>query len=417
MPVEYLVRLPTLHKKQLEILKSPAKRKIIRAGRRFGKTWFAADLAVERFLDGHRILYAAPTTEQLERFWYLCKDFLGDLLNHPAFYKNESQHVIEREGTENRIRAKTAWNADTLRGDFADLLILDEWQLMDDNAWGLVGAPMLLDNDGDALFIYTPPSLRSRSRSRASDPQHAARMFKRAVAEEKQAIANKLPSRWQAFAGSSFDNPTISRQALDDITKDMTDVAYRQEILAEDIDDVPGALWKRDIIERNRVPLSPELEDFDLIVVAVDPSISSTGDETGIIVCARKGSQFYVLEDSSIQGSPDTWSSVVTFLYNKYQANYVIAEGNQGGEMVTSVIRNVDPSVPVILVHASRGKHTRAEPVAVIYEKDRVHHVGSFQQLEDEMCLWLPGDPSPNHMDALVWGITYLSGGVMPQVY
>src|SRR5689334_19073063 len=116
--IEYTVRLPTLHPKQEAILNSPAKRKVIRAGRRFGKTWVAADIACEAFLAGRRILYTAPTGEQTERFWYLIKDFMVDLFQDKSFYKNETEHIIERPGTINRIRAKTAWNADTLRGDF-----------------------------------------------------------------------------------------------------------------------------------------------------------------------------------------------------------------------------------------------------------------------------------------------------------
>ncbi len=415
--VEYEVRLPILHPKQLEILQSKAKRKIIRAGRRFGKTWVAADIAVEAFLDGRRVLYTAPTSEQTERFWYLITDFLRDPLKASVYYKNETEHLIERTGSTNRIRAKTAWNADTLRGDFADLIIFDEWQLTDENAWGLVGAPMLLDNDGDAIFIYTPPSLRSRSSSKAKDPRHAAKLFKRAEEEMKKATANNLPIRWQVFTGSSFDNPKISKQALADITEDMTSLAYRQEILAEDVDEVPGALWKRDIIEKNRAKKAPKIEQYDLIVVGVDPSATSTGDEAGIVCCGRMGNDYYVLEDASIQGSPETWAKAAVALFYKYQANYIIAESNNGGEMVKSVFNQVDQQAPVILVHASRGKHTRAEPIAVTYERGFTHHVGAFPALEDEMCIWLPGDTSPNRMDALVWAMTYLLGGAMPQIY
>lgn len=415
--MELTVKLPVLHPGQVAILESPAKRKVIRAGRRFGKTWVAADIAVEEFLDGRRVLYTAPTGEQTERFWFLVKDFLGELFDNPSFYKNETEHIIERPGTPVRIRAKTAWNADTLRGDFADLIIFDEWQLTDENAWGLVGAPMLLDNDGDAIFIYTPPSMRSRSVSKAKDPMHAAKMFKRAQEEMVAADKEGRQSRWQTFSGSSFDNPNLSREALDSITSDMSSLAYRQEILAEDIDEVPGALWTRNVIEKNRLRRAPAIEEYELIVVGVDPSATSTGDEAGVVVCARRGNDFYVLEDASLQGSPEQWASAAVTMYYKYKANYIIAESNQGGEMVSNVMRQVDLGAPVVLVHASRGKFTRAEPVAVVYTKNIVHHVGSFTQLEDEMCIWLPGDPSPNRMDAMVWAMTYLIGGVNPQVY
>src|ERR1051325_7394577 len=145
------------------VLSSNAKRIIIRAGRRGGKTIGVVILAIQAFLAGRRVLYVAPTAEQLATFWREVKLALAELVAAGVFYKNETEHIIEVWGTNQRIRAKTAWNADTLRGDYADLLILDEWQLMDESAWEEVGAPMLLDNNGDAVFIYTPPSLRSQT--------------------------------------------------------------------------------------------------------------------------------------------------------------------------------------------------------------------------------------------------------------
>jgi len=120
------VELRRPHKKQRRFIYSRAKRKIIRTGRRFGKTVASAILAVEAFLDGRRVLYAAPTQEQLDTFWNEVKNALKEPLDAGVFHKNETRHIIERVGTQQRIRAKTAWNADTLRGDYADLLILDE---------------------------------------------------------------------------------------------------------------------------------------------------------------------------------------------------------------------------------------------------------------------------------------------------
>ena len=153
--MELTVRLRRPHPKQAEFIDSTAQRKVIRAGRRGGKTTGAATLAVKAFLAGRRVLYATPTQEQVERFWVECKRALAEPLDKGIFYKHEGRHIIELTGTEQRVRAKTASNADTLRGDYADLLILDEYQLMNADAWGLVGAPMLLDNNGNCLFIYT----------------------------------------------------------------------------------------------------------------------------------------------------------------------------------------------------------------------------------------------------------------------
>ena len=391
------ITLPTPHEHQARFIDNPAKRKVIRAGRRGGKTVGMSVYAVEQFLAGHRVLYAAPTADQLDTFWRHIKASLREPVDLGVFKKDETLHSIDLAGTEQRIRAKTAWNADTLRGDYADVLILDEWQLMSEDAWDRVGAPMLLDNDGDAVFIYTPPSLQSRSVSKARDPQHAAKMFKRAAADTS--------GRWAAFTFKSADNPHISRDALADISRDMTSLAYRQEILAEDVDEAPGALWTRDAIEAARVLLAP---DCELVTVGVDPSATSTGDEAGIVTAGRSGNQFFMLADDSVQGSPETWARAAVTAYHRHKADCIVAESNNGGEMVASVIRQVDSNVPVRLVYASRGKQTRAQPVAVIYEQGRGHHVGSFPALEDELCLWVPGDPSPNRLDALVWAGTYL---------
>jgi len=394
------VKLRKPHHRQQEFIDSPAKRKIIRAGRRGGKTVGMAIFAVKRFLEGRRVLYATPTEDQIGAFWYEVKRALQDAIDARVFIKNETMHYVELAGTKQRIRAKTAYNSDTLRGDFADVLILDEWQLMDEDAWGTVGAPMLLDNDGDAIFIYTPPSLNSRSVSKAKDPRHAAKMF-RAAQEDTS-------GRWAAFTFPSSDNPHLSKNALQEIAQDMTALAYRQEVLAEDVDEAPGALWTRGMIEGGRVGIYPEL---DYVVIGVDPSATSGGDEAGVIVAGRADQSYYIIADHTIQGSPLTWAgkAIDAFMLNK--ANIIVAESNQGGEMVSQTIHNIDKDVPVKLVFASRGKATRAEPISALYERGLVHHVGHFYALEDEMCMWVPGDKSPNRMDALVWALTELSRG------
>ena len=395
---EYTVHLPSPHPKQDEFIHCPAKRIVCRSGRRSGKTVGVSILAVEKFLAGRRFLYGAPTTEQVERFWTTVTRALYEPIKAGIFTKNETEHLIELPGTENRIRAKTCWNSATLRGDYADVLALDEFQLMDEDTWDTVGAPMLLDNNGDAIFIYTPPSLHSRSASKARDPQHAAKLYKKAAADTS--------GRWAAFTFSSMDNPYISAEALSEITKDMSALAYRQEIKAEDVDEAPGAMWTRDIIEKNRVFDLPEL---DYIVVGVDPTATSTGDEAGIITAGRCGEEKYTLSDDSVQGSPVTWARAAITAYHKFKANKIVAEVNNGGEMVELTIHTIDPSVPVEMVNASRGKATRAEPVSAVYEQGHGHHVGSFPLLEDEMCLWIPGDASPNRMDALVWAYTAIA--------
>ena len=186
----------------------------------------------------------------------------------------------------------------------------------------------------------------------------------------------------------------------------------RQELEAEILDDTPGALWKRDALEVLRLTKHPDLAR---IVIGVDPAITSDegSDETGIIgagVGASDG-HGYVLEDASLRGTPHQWASAAVTLYHKLQADRIVAEANQGGEMVAHTIHTIDPNVPVTLVHASRGKVARAEPVAALYEQQRCHHVGAFPALEDQMTTWTFGDASPDRLDALVWTLTALVVG------
>jgi len=403
MVKELVVAIPEPHPSQLEFIRSSVKRKIIRAGRRSGKTVGVAILALEQFLKGRRVLYAAPVQDQVNRFWYEVTRALAEPIDSQVLYKNETEHLIEVPRTLQAIRAKTAWNADTLRGDYADLLILDEYQLMNEDTWEVVGAPMLLDNDGAAVFVYTPPSLRKLGISKAKDPQHAAKMFNRAALDKT--------GRWKGFHFTSHDNPHISEIALAEITDDMTEMAYRQEIMAEDIEDNPLSLFKRTDIEKGRVLQVPQLSE---IVVAVDPAADGEGDACGIVAAGRTSEggtgkdHYYVLEDATMNGSPEQQAIAAITLYNKYHANRIVAEKNQGGKWITAVFRQVDKEVPVKLVWASEGKEARAEPIVVIYEQGRAHHVGMWNALEDEMCLWAHGSPSPNRLDALVWSATDL---------
>lgn len=182
----------------------------------------------------------------------------------------------------------------------------------------------------------------------------------------------------------------------------------RQEIYAEILDDNPDALWSRKLIDDNRVNKHPRLIR---VVVAVDPEASDTetSAETGIIVAGIGDDQHgYIIADKTIKGSPKDWGNEVVTAYHTYQADNVIAEVNNGGDMVEYVIKSIDPTVPVKQVRASRGKQLRAEPVASLDEQYKIHHVGSFPELEDQLCEWIPGDKSPDRLDARVWAITEL---------
>lgn len=183
----------------------------------------------------------------------------------------------------------------------------------------------------------------------------------------------------------------------------------QQELEAKLLLDNPSSLWRREGIDESRVSSHPDLAR---VVVGVDPTNSADGDEAGIVTagCAwEKGVQhYYTLSDDSRQGSPQEWAYAAVTAYNRHKADVIVAEKNSGGDMVEAVIKQVDPRVNVKLVWASRGKHTRAEPIATIAEQGRDHHVGFLPELEDELCMWQPGDDSPNRLDAKVWAMTEL---------
>lgn len=190
----------------------------------------------------------------------------------------------------------------------------------------------------------------------------------------------------------------------------------RQEIYAEILDDVPGAMWNSVRIEELRIQ-SNQLPPLRRIVVAIDPAVTSgeDADETGII-CAGLGhdGHGYILDDASGIMQPNEWATVAVRLYNTRSADRIIGETNNGGDMIENTIRIVAPNVSYKGVHASRGKAIRAEPISALYEQSRVHHVGSFGVLEDQMCAFTPdfdratAGYSPDRMDALVWALTEL---------
>lgn len=205
------------------------------------------------------------------------------------------------------------------------------------------------------------------------------------------------------------DNPSLPSERRDALYRKYGGTTIgRQELNAEILSDVAGALWKREMVEAGRTLATPT---YIRVVVAIDPSATSTesSDECGII-CAALGSDGhgYVLDDKSLRASPNRWASDAIALYHRRFADRLVAETNNGGEMVGEIVRGLDPSVSYRAVTASRGKQTRAEPVAALYEQGKVHHVGAFELLEDQMCQWVPGEKSPDRMDALVWALTDL---------
>jgi predicted phage terminase large subunit-like protein len=185
----------------------------------------------------------------------------------------------------------------------------------------------------------------------------------------------------------------------------------RQELNAEILEDVQGALWTRDLIEEGRRSKA-DIPPMRRIVVALDPAVSvgEDSDETGIIVAGLGiDDHGYVLEDASGKLAPIEWARRAVALYRKWRADRIVAEANQGGALVETTIRVLDANASFKAVHASRGKITRAEPIAALAEQFRIHMVGSFPELEDQLCTFAAGSTgSPDRLDAMVWAFTDL---------
>ena len=212
--------------------------------------------------------------------------------------------------------------------------------------------------------------------------------------------------------GSTFDNATnLSQAALIELEARYKGTRTgRQELYGELLDDIEGALWNRKMIDDMRVAKAPALMR---IVVAIDPAVTSGegSDETGIIVAGMTNdNKFYVLADYSTRTTPDSWARVAINAYKEFSADRIVAEVNNGGDMVSILLRTVDPTIPVKKVTATRGKRVRAEPISALYEQGKVFHVGEFVRLEEQMITWTPNmRNSPDRIDALVWALTDLS--------
>ena len=339
---ELTVRLHKPHAKQVAFMRSPAKRKVIVAGRRGGKTTGCADIAVKGLLAGHRVLEAAPVADQTTAFWDTCKQILAEPIAAGVVYKNETERLLRlpESAGGGRIRTKTAFNADTLRGDYADLLILDEYAMMEPSAWDEVGAPMLLDNDGDAVFISTP--MRKN---------HFHSLYVRALGDDT--------GRWAAFQFTSHDNPYLSREALAEITADMTEDAYRQEILAEFLDN-DGAVF-RNIGACLHAPLDVEPKAHKGHHVVLGADWGKKGDYTAFsVVCADCRAELARHRRNMLDYHVQRQDLVT--LCERWGVDQIVPEANAMGEPIIEELRR-DPALRGVAIEPFDTTSTSKPPL------------------------------------------------------
>ena len=370
---------------------------LVLAGRGFGKTrlgaedvaWHAATHA------DHQIAVVAPTFNDVRG---TCFEGVSGLLavtppEEIDEYNRTRQELRFKSGA--LVRGFSADTPDRLRGPQFHRAWADElaaWQYSE--TWDQLMFGLRLGDRPQSIITTTP---------------RPTPIIKRLAKDGRTHITR----------GSTFDNAAnLAPDALDRLREKYEGTRIgRQELYAEILDDMPGALWTREVFDQHRAKYAPDLVR---VVVAIDPSGSAglmdDGDSQGIVI-AGKGvdGRAYILGDWSCKLSPDGWGRRAVEAYKHFNADRIVAERNYGGAMVQHVIRTVDKSASYKEVTASRGKVARAEPVAALYEQGRVSHVGTFDELEDQCCMIGPdgyiGEGSPDRADALVWALSELMLG------
>jgi len=359
---------------------------LLMSGRGGGKT-FAAAYHVDRYASKNptaRIAIIAPTLGDARKTCVEGETGILSFNRGVRFNRSWGELTWPNGARAVLFGAHTPDDAERLRGAQHDLVWFEELaaarqldECFDNMQFGLrLGV-------NPRLIVSTTPKPRKRLQAIIADP---STVVTRAATRDNPHLHESVRARLY----DRYDGTRLGRQ----------------ELAGEILEDIAGALWTRRTLDDLRVVAFPDLAR---VVVSVDPSITAGGAECGITVQGIDDAGVgYLLDDVSTQGTPAEWSRQAVAAYHRFKADRLVAETNQGGEMVRQTIASVDPRVSYRGVHASRGKFTRAEPISALYEQGKVHHVGVFPELEDELCSWVPGDASPNRLDALVHGFTDL---------
>jgi phage terminase large subunit-like protein len=371
---------------------------LVMSGRGFGKTrtgaeWVKAEVAAGR---ASRIALIAETAADGRDV--MAEGESGILAVYPKREDRPLYEPSKRRITWQNGAVATIYNAtepDQLRGPQHDLAWSDElakWKYARET-WDQLQFGLRLGEKPRQLVTTTPRPI-----------------------ELIKALVSGAEGKVHITRGRTMDNrANLAASFLEKIeTKYAGTRLGRQELNGEILGDIPNALWTLTNIDVSRVREAPA--NMRRILVAIDPAISNTdqSDEHGVIVVGQSvdGKEGYVLEDASLKGSPMEWAKRALSAHDRWQADGIVVEVNQGGDMVAQTIRSVRNGVKIIEVRATRGKHVRAEPIAAMYEQGRIHHVGAFTELETQMTqmttFGYEGDGSPDRLDAAVWGLTAL---------
>ncbi len=358
------------------------------AGRGFGKTRSGAEFIRAEVEAGRARYISLVAKTPADARDVMVEGESGILAISPPWFKSEYEPSKRRITWPNGAVATIFSSAepDQLRGPQSDLAWLDEIRTFysPTEVWDNLMLGLRLGEHPRAVATTTPSPI-TLIRNLLKDPDT---VVTRGTSYENR--ANLAPS-WYKQNISKYEGTRLGRQ----------------EIHAELLEDVPGALWQRALIKYKSPP------EMQRVVVAIDPATTSSegSDETGIVAVGKGiDDRYYVLADRSCRLSPDGWARRAWQAFDDLKADRIIYEANQGGDMVALTLKTVRPNGPVKAVHASRGKQARAEPIAALYEQGKVDHAQAFSELEDQLCTWTSDSgESPDRLDALVWAITELT--------
>jgi len=383
---------------------------LLEGGSRSGKTFISLYALIQRACryNGSKHLIVRKHFAHVKSIWYdtlpkllkICFPTLEVKENKTDWFcefPNGSQLWFGGTDDKERIEKLLGWEWESIFINEGSQIPFDTYELLKTRLNPAQGIKPLL------LIDYNPPST-----------QHWGYVIfhKGLNYENKQPLEDK--DRYARLQMNPADNKNNLSDTYLSTLESMSERKRKRFLMGEYTDATEGALWEDDWIIRNRVLEMPN--DLEVVAVGVDPAVtdSSKADDTGIIVAGKKKindiDHYYVLHDATVHTSVTKWGQEVVKVYNKYMADRIIGETNQGGDLVEANIRNYDKNISYKSVRATRGKAVRAEPIADLYRRGLVHHVGIFDELELQMVSWVPGDKSPDNMDAMVWVLTYLSG-------
>jgi hypothetical protein len=374
---------------------------IITKGRRFGLTKGMANAIIEWAIQGEPVLWGDTISSNIDRYFerYILPELKSNKIGHKYSLQQKKLTFDDSNGF---VDFRSADRPENWEGFGYKKIFLNEAGIILKNDYLYTNAvlPMLIDYSESVLIAGGVP----KGKKKKNGTEHQFYTLYKAATNNQEGFCH--------FSYTSYDNPKLKGNDINILRNEIARMSKQmelQEIYGEFVEGVEGTLWEPGLIRYADI-----LPAMKRIVVPVDPAITAknTSDETGIVLCGLGvDDNIYVLDDLSGKYSPNKWANIAVRAYNQRGADTIVAEVNQGGDMVESVIKNVSDFTRVKKIHAYKSKYLRAEPVLGLYEQARVYHVKGLNKLENEMLTWIPGQgKSPNRIDSVVYGITELMG-------